>query len=113
MVERPEPRRGEVWWAAADKRRPVIVVQADFLNRSATAWILAVPLTSRLQHEAFPGNVRLPPRDSGLPRACVANVAQIAPLHRSTLLERVARLPSQRFAEVQAGLRLVLGLDRG
>jgi mRNA-degrading endonuclease toxin of MazEF toxin-antitoxin module len=95
----------------ADKRRPVIVVQADFLNRSAMDWILAVPLTSRLQHEGLPGNVRLPRRCTGLPRACVANVAQVAPLHRSSFSERVARLPAQQFALVAGGLRLVLGLD--
>ena len=28
MVEEAEPRRGEIWWAVADKRRPVVVVQA-------------------------------------------------------------------------------------
>ena len=110
MVERPPPRRGEVWWAVADKRRPVIVVQADFLNRSAMDWILAVPLTSKLQHEHFPGNVRLPQRTTGLDRACVANVAQVAPLHRSTFSGRIARLPAQRFALVAEGLQLVLGL---
>lgn len=111
MVERPQPRRGEIWWALADKRRPVIVVQADFLNRSAMNWILAVPLTSELQHEGFPGNVRLPQQATGLPRPCVANVAQVAPLHRSAFVERVGRLPAQRFALVAEGLRLVLGLD--
>jgi mRNA-degrading endonuclease toxin of MazEF toxin-antitoxin module len=107
-----EPRRGEVWWAAVDKRRPVVVVQADFLNRSAMAWILAVPLTSRLQHESFPGNVRLSRRETGLPRACVANVAMVAPLHRSAFIERAGRLPPGRLEQVAAGLGLILGLDR-
>ena len=37
-------QRGEVWWAAVDKRRPVVVVQTDRLNRTAINWILAVPL---------------------------------------------------------------------
>jgi len=112
VVEGPRPRRGEVWWAAADKRRPVVVVQADFLNRSAMAWILVVPLTSRLQHEAFPGNVRLARRDTGLPRACVANVSMVAPLHRAALIERVTRLSPTQLARVAGGLALVLGLDR-
>jgi mRNA interferase MazF len=113
VVERPQPRRGEVWWAVADKRRPVLVVQADFLNRSALDWILAVPLTGKLQHQGLPGNVRLPRRSSGLDRPCVANVAQVAPLHRCTFSGLVAKLPARRLAMVEAGLRLVLGLDSG
>ena len=66
MVEREQPRRGEVWWAVTDKRRPVVVVQADFLNRSRSDWILAVPLTTKLARAEVPGNVRLSRSDSGL-----------------------------------------------
>jgi mRNA interferase MazF len=56
--------------------------------------------------------VRLRRRDTGLDRACVVNVAQLAPLHRSAFSERVSRLTGARLAEVEEGLRLVLGLDR-
>ena len=112
MVDRPEPARGEVWWAVADKRRPVVVVQGDFLNRSRTGWILAVPLTSNLERAEAPGNVRIAKRDSGLDRPSVANVAHVAPLPRLGFRERVGRLSQELQREIDEGLALVLGLDR-
>ena len=111
MVARREPRRGEVWWAAADKRRPVVVVQADFMNRSAASWVLSVPLTTNLGYAEAPGNVRLPKRETKLRRASVANVSQVAPLPRMTFSERVTRLPTATMARIDAGLRLILSLD--
>lgn len=110
MVERAEPRRGEVWWAAADKRRPVVVVQADFLNRSASAWILSVPLTTNLAYAEAPGNVRLPKRETKLPRASVVNVSQVAPLHRMSFSERVSCLSAGAIASIDEGLRLIMDL---
>ena len=112
MVVEPEPRRGEIWWALSDKRRPVVVVQADFLNRSRSGWIIAVPLTTQLARAEAPGNVRVSARDSGLPRASVANVAQVAPLPRSGFRERVAALDHGLLRQIDEGLRLVLELDR-
>jgi mRNA interferase MazF len=111
LVDRPEPRRGEIWWAVADKRRPVVVVQADFVNRSAINWILAVPLTTTLAWADAPGNVPLSRRQSGLPRKAVANVSQVAPLHRAGFAERVRVLPDDAVARIDAGLRLVMSLD--
>ena len=110
MVERPEVVRGEIWWAVADKRRPVVVVQADFLNRSRTSWILSVPLTTNLSRGDAPGNVRLGRRETGLGRASVANVTQTAPLPRSGFRERVGGLSEPLMSRIDEGLRLVLGL---
>jgi mRNA interferase MazF len=104
------PVRGEVWWAVADKQRPVVVVQADFLNRSQMQWILAVPLTTNLTRAEYPGNVRLARRASGLRRESVANVAQVAPLHRSSFGEVVRPLPRELVERISDGLRLVLAL---
>jgi mRNA interferase MazF len=112
MVNRPEPRRGEIWWAIADKRRPVVVVQADFLNRSALHWILAVPLTSNLAWADAPGNVRLSRQQTRLSRRSVANVSQVAPLLRGGFAERTGVLPLAVMARIDAGLRMVLALDR-
>ena len=111
MVADREPRRGEVWWAATDKRRPVVVVQADFLNRTRTDWFLAVPLTTNLARADAPGNVRLSRQDTGLPSPSVANVAQVAPVHRSGLRDRVGSIPTASIQAIDAGLRLVLSLS--
>jgi mRNA-degrading endonuclease toxin of MazEF toxin-antitoxin module len=38
VAARAQPRRGEIWWAVADKRRPVVIVQADLNGR----WLLRI-----------------------------------------------------------------------
>jgi mRNA interferase MazF len=86
------------------------VVQADFLNRSLTGWILAVPLTTNISRAEVPGNVRLARRDTGLDRVSVANVTQIAPLPRSGFRESVGRLSDALMQQIDEGLVLVLGL---
>src|SRR5712691_7088404 len=83
----PLPRRGEVWWIRADKRRPVVVVQTDKVRDPRVRSFLVVPLTSRLHVEGLPGNVRLSRRDTGLPKASVANVYDIQKVVRSDFLE--------------------------
>ena len=106
----PLPRRAEVWWIRADKRRPAVVVQTDLVREPRVASFLVVPLTSRLHLEGLPGNVRLDRRATGLTKPSVANVYDVQKVLRSDFLEPVGLLPKERVAAVDAGLRLVLGL---
>lgn len=105
------PRRGDVWWVRADKRRPSVVVQTDSVRDPRVRSFLVVPLTSRLHLQGLPGNVRLERRDTGLPRASVANVYDVQKVLRADFLTRVAALPSPSLEAVTAGLRLVLDID--
>jgi mRNA interferase MazF len=110
--------RGEVWLvslpdpnaAANGCRQPVVVVQADTFNRSQIQTLLAVVVTSNLRLANAPGNVRLSRRDSGLAKESVANVAQVVTLDKTALLERTGVLPAPLVGQIEAGLRLVLGL---
>jgi mRNA interferase MazF len=109
--------QGDVWWAdLADPvgsepgfRRPVVIVQADSFNRSALRTVVVVSLTSNLRWATAPGNVRLNARGTGLPRDSVANVSQIVTLDRSSLVERVGRLPPAKLKLVLDGIDTVLG----
>lgn len=111
-------QRGEVWWADLGRprgsepglRRPVVVVQANEYNRSTLRTVVVACLTSNLDLAAAPGNVLCRPRTTGLPKASVVNVTQVATLDRNALLERVGRLPRQLLDDVNAGLCLVLDL---
>ncbi len=58
-----------------------------------------------------PGNVTCRPRASGLPQPSVISVSQLATLDRRFLIQRIGRLGSALQREVDAGLRLVLGLE--
>lgn len=57
-----------------------------------------------------PGNVRLPKRETKLPRASVVNVSQVAPLHRMSFSERVSCLSAGAIASIDEGLRLIMDL---
>lgn len=105
------PRRAEVWWVRADKRRPAVVVQTDLVRDPRVRSFLVVPLTSRLHLEGLPGNVRLDRRATGLPKPSVANVYDVQKVVRSDFLECLGTLPRDRVGAVDAGLRLVLNLS--
>ena len=104
------PRRGEIWWVRADKRRPAVVVQTDRVREPRIRSFLVVPLTSRLHLEGLPGNVALAAEDTCLPRASVANVYDLQRVLYGDFLERSALLPAGPLAALDAGLRLVLGV---
>jgi mRNA interferase MazF len=109
--------QGEVWWADLPApagsgpgfRRPVVVVQADALNRSRVATVVCVPLTSNVRWADAPGNALLPARLTGLPRDSVANVSQIITLDRADLTERVGKLSRAKVELVLAGIDVVFG----
>ncbi len=109
--------QGEIWWAdlaaplgsAPGYRRPVVIVQADALNRSRIATVVCIPLTSNLAWADAPGNVMLPARLTGLPKDSVANVSQVVTLDKTMLTDRVGKLPRTKVELVLVGLDVVLG----
>jgi mRNA interferase MazF len=104
------PRRGEVWWVRADKRRPAIVVQTDMVREPRVRSFLVVPLTSRLHLEGLPGNLRLERRETRLPKTSVANVYDLQKVIRSDFLECLGMLPRESVTSLENGLRLALHL---
>lgn len=110
--------RGQIWWADLDApegaepgfRRPVLVVQADAFNRSRIRTVIAIALTSNLRLVDAPGNVLVSAKASGLPKDSVANVSQVVTLDKAYLNELAGRLRGALLGEIEAGLRLVLGL---
>ena len=104
------PRRGEIWWIQADKRRPAVVVQTDKVREPRVRSFLVAPLTSRLHQAGLPGNVRLERRATGLPRSSVANLYDVQKVLRSDLLSRVGQLPAGDLDTIGDGLRLVFDL---
>lgn len=111
-------QRGDIWWAnlpapsgsGPGHRRPMLVVQADSFNRSAINTVVCAVITSSIRLAGAPGNLRISPRESGLPRSSVVNVSQLVTLDRSFLTERVQTLSVPTMARVNEGLRLVIGI---
>ena len=108
--------QGEVWWADLGEpigsgpgfRRPVVVIQADALNRSQIGTVVCVPLTSNLKWSNAPGNVLLKSRVTRLPKDSVANVSLIVALDKGQLTDRSGKLPSRQLD--QATQRFEVGL---
>ena len=92
------------------KRRPVIVVQSDAINRSPLNSVVVVSLTTNTEWAAFPGNVFVPAGTAGLRRDSVANATSLASVGRDELDEPIGLLPVALMRELDAGLRVLLGL---
>jgi mRNA interferase MazF len=109
--------QGDIWWADLPDptgsgpgfRRPVVVVQADALNRSRISTVVCVPLTSNVKWANAPGNVLLSPHITGLSKDSVANVSQIVTLDKALLTDRIGRLPRAQLGLVLSGIDVVLG----
>lgn len=93
------------------KRRPAVVLQADWLLATDIATVLVVPLTSNVALEAFPGNVLVPVDASGLSRDSVAVVSQVGPVSREFVEPYpVGKLPRYVASKIADGVRLVLAI---
>lgn len=111
-------KRGQIWWVSLGPpagsepgyRRPYVIVSSNRINDSALQTVLAIPVTTRLSREDYPGNVRLLTRGTGLPQASVAIVNQITTLNRMLLTSQIGRVPDSVMNQIDDGLRLVLAL---
>ncbi len=88
----------------------MIVVSADFVNRSAIRTVSVVGLTSNVRWAGAPGNVLVATGMAGLTKESVANVTQLQTIERSDLDDKLGKLPRQIMRDIDAGLRRVLDL---
>jgi mRNA interferase MazF len=111
-------RRGEIWWASLPEpvgsepgyRRPVLVVQINEFNESGLRTVIVLTVTSNVRLAGAPGNVLCHKRDTGLTTESVINVSQAVTVNKTRLAQRIGILPTTLMHEVEAGMRLVLGL---
>jgi mRNA interferase MazF len=111
-------RKGSVYWVDFSPgkgleplgMRPALVIQSDVLNDSKISTVVMLAITSTLKFGELPGNVVLNKGEANLPRRCVVNATQIKSVDRRSIREMVGTLSKNRVAEVENGLKLVLGL---
>lgn len=100
-------RRGEIWWAALDKRRPVVLVSRDEAY-AVRAMVIVAPVSTTVRGFAVEVKVG---RSEGLPRSAVVNCDWLVTVPKVDLLERAGQLSSQKLALLDDALRFALGLD--
>ena len=111
-------RKGGIYWvdfspakgSEPQGRRPGLVVQCDPLNDSNIGTAIMVAITSTLKFGDLPGNVRLRKGEANMPKACVINVSQIKSVDKRSIREHIGTLSDAKLAQVEAGLRLVMGI---
>ena len=102
-------RRGEVWLALLDKRRPVVVLTRDPLGRILHA-VIAGPVTSTVR--GLSTEVAVGP-DDGVPRPSVVNLDNCQLVSRDRLVRRVGRVRAAVMGEICAALATATGCDAG
>ncbi|MBK9503129.1 MAG: type II toxin-antitoxin system PemK/MazF family toxin [Leptospiraceae bacterium] len=110
--------RGEIWWvdlgipfgSEPGFKRPVLIIQDDAFNESNISTIIVAAISSNLILAEVPGNVLLNKKESNLSKDSVVNVSQIVTLDRERFTERVGKLNPKLMANVERGIKLVVGI---
>lgn len=105
MIAPPAPRRGEVWLAELDKRRPVVVLTRDPLGRYLHSVIIG-PVTSTvrgLSTEVVVGE------DDGVRTPSVVNLDNVQLLDRQRLVRRIGRVRPATLLRICDGVAIAIG----
>jgi mRNA interferase MazF len=100
-------KRGEIWWARLDKRRPVVLLSRDEAY-DVRAMVIVAPTSTTVR--GFAAEVKVGMRE-GLPRACVINCDWLVTISKADLVERAGTLSSTKLRQLDDALRFALGLD--
>lgn len=100
-------RRGEVWWARLDKKRPVVLVSREEAY-AVRALVIAAPVSTTIR--GFAVEVKVGPGE-GLPRSGVVNCDWLVTVPKVDLLERAGRLSAAKVRQLDDALRFALGLE--
>ena len=100
-------RRGEIWWAKLDKRRPVVLLSRDEAY-DVRALVIVAPVTTTIRGHSVEVRVG---RAEGLPRGGVVNCDWLVTVPRVDLAARAGRLAKPKLRQLDAALRFALGLD--
>ena len=101
----PEVRRGEIWLAELDKRRPVVVLTRDPLGRILHSVIVG-PITSTIR--GLNTEVELTATD-GLRTHSVVNLDNIQLIARSHLVRRVGQVSTATLRSICAAATEAIG----
>jgi mRNA interferase MazF len=112
--------KGEIWWAnlptdpygsEPGKRRPVLIVQNDVINRSKIKTIICAVITSNMSQAQVPGNILLEKSVTGLEKTSVANFSQIITVDKTRFIELVSMLPKNYIIKINESIRYVFNTE--
>ena len=103
-------RRGEVWWGEFEKpigRRPVLVLSRD-KSISSREYVIVAQVTTHSRQ--IPTEIPLH-KHEGMPRESVINLDVINTVPKSSLVDKITDLDSQKLSAVEKVLKYVFELS--
>lgn len=102
-------RRGCLYWARLDKRRPVLVLSPEYRNELASD-VIVVPCSSNLR--LSPTHVLIRKGEGGVASASVLKCEQITTLHKGDVgRDPIGRqLSAKRLIEVELAVLRAIGV---
>ncbi len=102
-------KRGFIYWANLDKRRPALVISIDARNDRAND-VIVIPCSTRLLDSST--HVRLTRGEGGVPAPCVLKCEQIVTVYQRDLdaTPLGAPLTRARLAEVERAVARAIGV---
>jgi len=112
--------RGELWWAdfgvplgsESGYKRPVLVMQNDFFNKSKINTTIIIPFTTNLVLANAPGNILITKNESKLKKDSVIVISNIEVIDRQRLVEKIAKLDRAIIEKIENNIMFVLGIKK-
>ena len=112
--------RGELWWAdfgvpfgsEPGYKRPVIILQNDFFNRSNINTTIVIPLTTNMILADAPGNILLSKHESKLKKDSVIIISQIEVIDHRRLIEKISKIDKIILEKIENNIMFVLGIKK-
>ena len=112
--------KGEIWWAnlppdpygsEPGKRRPVLIIQNDAINRSNIKTIICAVITSNINQAQVMGNILLEKSITGLAKTSVVNFSQILTVDKTRFIEQVSMLPKDYITRINESIRYIFNTE--
>ena len=102
-------RRGSLYWARLDKRRPILVLSINARNERAGD-LIVVPCSTTLREA--PTHVRLARGEGGVPQACMLKCEQVTTLPQDDLDASPLGSPlgGARLREIELAVMRAIGI---
>ena len=105
----PAPKRGHLYWARLDKKRPVLVVSPDYRNERASD-VIVVPCSTMTR--PAPTHVELARGEAGVHARSTLKCEQVTTLPKHDLASKALgrRLPIAKMARVERAILRAIGV---
>ncbi|MCL2380119.1 MAG: type II toxin-antitoxin system PemK/MazF family toxin [Treponema sp.] len=112
--------RGELWWvdlgvpfgSGSGFRRPVVILQNDFFNKSQIKTTIILPLSTNMILADAPGNIIITKKESKLNKNSVIILSQVKAVDRARLIEKISKIDRTIMEKIENNIMFILGINR-